>query len=389
MLDGSKAMGIDGVSKDEYAKALDGNIRDLVEKMKCMAYRPGPVKQVHIPKDGKPGATRPLGISNFEDKIVQKMMQRVLDSIYEPIFLKSSYGFRQDIGCHDAIRDLHDHLYRNSVETVIDIDLANYFGSIDRKLLEAMLRKRIKDPKLMRYIIRMFKAGVLSDGELKVSDEGVVQGSCCSPVLANVFAHYAIDEWVESIKPLCAGQVWLCRYCDDAVICCQFEKDAVRVKEALGKRLAKYNLRLNEEKTKLVDFRKIAGKRASFDFLGFTHYLGRSKNGYIIPKLKTIGRRMRMKLNRVNEWARANRNMMKLAEIWKRFCSRLRGHINYYAVSHNVGKVQTFVAKATKILFKWLNRRSQKRSFNWEQFQLYIKANPLPVVKVKHKLFAT
>jgi group II intron reverse transcriptase/maturase len=388
MLDGRKAVGIDGISKSEYAKNLDGNIRNLVERMKRMAYRPAPVKQVQIPKEGKAGATRPLGISNFEDKIVQKMMQRVLESIYEPLFLKCSYGFRPGIGCHDAIRDLQSYLYKKKVETVIDIDLANYFGSIDVKLLEQMLRAKIKDEKLMRYIIRLFKAGVLTDGELTVSEEGVVQGSCASPILANIFAHYVIDKWVEEeVKPRCAGHVWLCRYCDDAVICCQYEKDANRIRVALGKRLARFKLKLNEEKTKLVDFRKIAGKRASFDFLGFTHYLGKARNGRIIPKLKTIGKRLNSKLKRVSEWACTIKDKIKLAEIWKLFCQKLQGHINYYAVSYNTGKVRIFIDKAIKIMFKWLNRRSQRNSFNWEQFRLFIKANPLPTVKVCHKLF--
>lgn len=388
MLDGRKAVGIDGIDKEQYEKDLDKNIKALTERMKRMAYRPGPVRLVEIPKEGKPGATRPLGISNVEDKIVQKMMQRILESIYEPLFLKCSYGFRRGIGCHDAIKDMHDHLYRNQVETVIDIDLANYFGTIDRKLLEGMLREKIKDEKFIRYIVRMFKAGVLAKGELTVSDEGVVQGSICSPILSNIFAHYVIDEWVErEVKPRCAGRVSLYRFCDDAVICCQHEKDAIRIKEALGKRLSKYGLSLNEEKTKLVDFRKISGKSASFDFLGLTHYLGRSKKGYIIPKAKTIGKRMRSKLRKVSEWARMVRNSMKMPEIWERFCSKLRGHINYYAVSHNHKRVQIFVRQATRILFKWLNRRSQRKSFTWDKFWLYEKANPLPKVRIRHKFF--
>ena len=267
--------------------------------------------------------------------------------------------------------------------------MANYFGSIDVKMLEEMLRTKIKDEKLMRYIIRMFKAGILADGELTISEEGmIIQGSCASPILANIFAHYVIDEWIaKEVKPRCVGQVWLCRYADDAVICCQFEKDAIRVREALGKRLAKFKLKLNEEKTKLIDFRKIAGKRAAFDFLGFTHYLGKSKNGYIIPKLKTIGKRLRLKLKAIKDWIRIAKNRMELAEIWKRFCLKLQGHINYYGVSHNIRQVQIFIIQATKIMFKWLNRRSQRNSFNWEQFQLYIRANPLPIVKVCHKLF--
>ena len=388
VLDGRKAVGTDGVYKDDYGRELDNNLKLLVEKMRRMAYRPAPVRQTFIPKEGKPGATRPLGISNFEDKIVQKMTQRILDSIYEPLFLDCSYGFRNGIGCHDAIRDLQDHLFFNEVQVVIDIDLENYFNSIDHKLLETMLREKIKDEKFMRYIIRMFKAGILTEGELRVSEEGVVQGSCASPVLANVFAHYAIDVWVEQIvKPHCKGNVRLFRYCDDAVICCQYENDALRVKEALRKRLTKYKLKLNEEKTKMINFRKKAGNKASFDFLGFTHYLGRSRKGRIIPKLKTIGKRLRTKLKRVNEWARNIRNRLKLKDIWKRFCLKLRGHINYYGVSHNAKQVLKFIYQAIRIMFKWLNRRSQRKSFNWEGFRKYMEHYPPPPVKVYHKLF--
>jgi group II intron reverse transcriptase/maturase len=356
--------------------------------MKRMAYRPGPVREVLIPKEGKPEASRPLGISNLEDKIVQKMTKRILDSIYEPLFLDCSYGFRDGIGCHDAIKALQNHLHDSNVQTVIDIDLENYFGSVDHKILELMLRDKIKDEKFMRYIIRMFKAGILKKGELEVSDLGVAQGSMASPILANIFAHYVIDEWVErEVKPRCAGTVRLFRYCDDAVICCELDKDAQRIKEALGKRLAKYKLKLNEDKTKMVNFSKSAENKASFDYLGFTIYWGESRHGKIIPKLKTSGKRMRAKLKRVNEWARNMKNRLRLKDIWKLFCSKLRGHINYYGVSHNEEHVSLFVRRAEKILFKWLNRRSQRKSFNWETFSKFRRANPTPMVRIRHKLF--
>ena len=240
----------------------------------------------------------------------------------------------------------------------------------------------------MRYIIRMFKAGVLTNGELQISEEGVSQGSICSPILSNVFAHFVLDQWIErDVKPRCKGKIRLFRFCDDAVICCQLESDALRLKEALGKRLTKYKLKLNEEKTKMINFRKIAGNKASFDFLGFTHYLGRSQKGRIIPKLKTIGKRLRAKLKRVNEWARSIRSRLKLQDIWRLFCLKLRGHINYYGVSFNINQVQAFVYHATRIMFKWLNRRSQRKSFNWENFGKYMVRFPLPKVKVYHKLF--
>lgn len=391
-LDGRKAVGADGVNKASYEENLDDNLQKLIEQMTRMAYRPGPVRQVHIPKDGKPGATRPLGISNLEDKIVQKMMQKVFESIYEPIFLDCSFGFRPRKGCHDAIKALHSYLYKNEIQTVVDVDLANFFGTIDHKQLERMVRVKVKDEKFIRYLIRMFKAGVLADGDLTVSEEGVPQGNPCSPVLANIFAHYVIDEWFENIvKSHCVGKIELFRYCDDAVMCFQYEQDAIRVKKALGLRLAKYGLRLNEDKTKLVSFSRKEERRGKkqgvFDFLGFTFYLGRSNRGHIVPKLKTCGKRLRAKLKRVNDWARLIRNRYKMKDIWRWFCIKLAGHIRYYGVSFNYRKVNEFVHRAVGILYKWFNRRSQRKSFDWKGFHLFINQNPLPEVKIVHKLF--
>jgi len=391
-LDKDKAVGIDGVDKTTYGTNLCRNIRELVLKMKNMAYRPGPVREVLIPKEGKPGAMRSLGISNLEDKIVQKMMQKVLESIYEPMFLKCSYGCRPGRSCHIAIQELQNHLYKNETQTVIDIDLRNFFSSIDHGLMERVLRERINDTRFMRYISRMFKAGVLAEGDLSVSEEGVVQGSICSPVLANIFAHYAIDTWIEEmVKPACRGSVVLFRYCDDAVICCQFAADAERIKRALGKRLEKFKLQLNEEKTKLVAFDKRAAahgvKQGTFDFLGFTFYLGKARTGRIIPMVKARAKTMKIKLKRVGEWIRKVRNRKTLKELWKTFKVKLQGHIQYYGVSHNFDQVDAFIHAATKIVYKWLNRRSQRKSYSWERFRLFLTSNPLPEAKIVHRMF--
>jgi len=391
-LDGKKAVGQDGIDKAKYGERLDENIKDLLSRMKQMAYRPGATRQVLIPKAGKPGAVRPLCIANLEDKIVQKMTYKILESIYEPLFLNCSFGFRAGIGCHDAVRAVYQYLYRYEVQKVIDIDLANFFGTIDHKLLLEILQEKIKDKRLLQYIVRMFKAGVLSNGELTVSEEGVAQGSLCSPILANIFAHRVIDQWFEeTVKTHCSGRVELFRYGDDGIICCQYEKDAYRIKEALAKRLAKYKLKLNEDKTKLVSFSKLAynrgTKQQAFDFLGFTFYLGRSRKGVTIPKVKTSGKRMRNKLKRVNEWARKVRSRYRLMQIWKMFCIKLKGHIGYYGVSFNVDRTDTFLDEAVKILFKWLNRRSQKKSFDWDKYNLFLQRYPLPKARVVHSLY--
>ena len=391
-LDGRKAVGVDQVNKAMYGENLTANLEDLIARMKRMAYRPGPVREVRIPKEGKKGATRPLGISNFEDKLVQKRMQDILESIYEPLFFDLSYGFRPNKNCHDAVKDLREHLFKEEVEVVIDVDLANFFGKIDHDIVKDMLGMKIKDSKFMRYITRMFKSGVLADGELSMNEEGVVQGSCCSPVISNIVAHYVIDTWLEeTVKPLMKGMVKAFRYADDLVICCRYEEDANRIKSVLGKRLAKYKLELNEEKTSMVNFSKNNHRRGikqgSFEFLGFRFYLGKSLKGVTIPKVKTSGKRFRSKLNNVTTWVKQVRNKIPLGEIWKIFCAKLRGHVQYYGVSFNIKMVSKFLYEAKKIIFKWLNRRSQRKSFDWNKFDLFVKKHPIPNAKIVHRLF--
>lgn len=303
-----------------------------------------------------------------------------------------SYGFRPGKSCHDAIKDLHKYLFKNNVSTIIDVDLADYFNTIDHDTLIAFLRIKITDNVFMRYIVRMLKAGVLTKGEFSISEEGVPQGSICSPVLANIIAHYVIDEWFEEIvKKLSKGKVQMFRYADDIVICCEFDEDALKIKRSLNKRLVKYKLRMNEEKTKIVAFSSIeyskGMKQGTFDFLGFTFYLARSKKGFVIPKLKTKKKSFRNKLKRVKEWIYEVKDKADMKTIWKTYCSKLRGHIQYYGVSFNIPMVSKFIGYANSIIFKGLNKRSQKRSFDWESFNKFIQRYPHPNAHVTVKLF--
>jgi RNA-directed DNA polymerase len=225
-----------------------------------------------------------------------------------------------------------------------------------------------------------------------VSDEGVVQGSACSPVIANIFAHEVIDKWIETtVKMHCVGEVEMFRYADDIVICCQYNRDAERIKVALCKRLAKYGLKMNEDKTKLVKFSKRQQrkgiKQETFDFLGFTFYYGKSRKGFYLVKVKTIGKRFNSKLKKANDWARSIKNKTSLKQIIKIAAAKVRGHIQYYGVSFNHLAVGIFVYKVRKILFKWLNRRSQRKSFNWQQFGQYLDRVKFPTAKICHKLF--
>lgn len=391
-LDGKKAVGVDSQRKEEYGRQLRGNIRRLIARMKKMAYRPGPVREVRIPKEGSKRVFRLLGISNFEDKIVQLMMSKILTAIYEPIFRDCSYGFRPGRSCHMAIRAVREYLFRNSCEVVIDIDIKDFFGSLNHKRMMEMLEIKIKDKTLLRYIVRMLRAGVLSNGEFKVTEEGSPQGSIVSPILANVYAHYTIDCWFEDVvKKHVRGVAELYRYCDDMVICCQYRSDAEKIKRALIKRLERFSLSLNEEKTKTIPFNKwkykSGQKQGTFDFLGFTFYIGQSRRGYAIVKVKTSRKRFRSKLKSLKKWIRRNRDRARLKDLWMQYRVKVQGHVRYYGVSFNTKQVSLFRQRAAEIFVKWINRRSQRKSITLDQFWKFFNEYPLPKATVYYHLF--
>lgn len=388
-LDGTKAVGIDKQTKEDYARDLESNIEDLIARMKTMSYRPQPVREVLIPKGD--GRSRPLGISSVEDKIVQSMTAKILSAIYEPLFRDCSYGFRPQRGCHDAIQGVHGALFSKWAPVVLDIDLADFFGTLDRRKLIKILGEKIEDETFLRYIVRMLRAGVLGVEGYRETDAGVVQGSICSPVLANIYAHYALDVWFEDVvRPLCPGAS-LHRYCDDFVICCKNGRDAQRIASVLPKRLARFGLRLNMEKSRILTMDKNAAKRGrrqpTFDFLGFTFYLGRNRAGLWLPKVKTSAKRYRRKLGEISDWVRRARDKAPMLELWQVLRQKLRGHVLYFGVSDNARAVSCFITRAIQIFFKWMNRRSQRRSMTWAKFTRFRLLYPMVSAELVFRLY--
>lgn len=385
-LDGKKAVGTDGISKAEYGLNLGENLRRLVESLKEMSYRPKPVKQVEIQKED--GSLRKLGISSTEDKIIQDMTRRVLEAIYEPVFMETSYGFRPGRDCHDALRKLDNELMTKPVNWIVDMDISKFFDTIPHDQILNVLSERISDKRFLRLITRQLKSGISlsSKGHEEV---GTVQGSIVSPVIGNIYLDKVLDKWFEGVlKGYFRGYCELIRYADDAIALFQNEEDAVKFMKVLPLRLAKYGLKLNVTKTEIIRFGKThKEKQESFDFLGFTHYWGKSKSGKTRLKRKTSKKRLKRSIVITEHWIKQNRNMLPLKELWELTCSKLRGHYNYYGISDNGPSLVKYLYEVKKRLFKWLNKRSQRSSFTWEGFDKYLQRHPLPKPKIRISMF--
>jgi RNA-directed DNA polymerase len=384
-LDAKKAVGVDGVTKAMYGQDLEANLQDLHRRLHQMAYRPKPVRRVEIPKED--GSTRPLGISCVEDKIVQEMVRRLLEAIYEPVFIDTSYGFRPGRSCHDALRQLNHEMMSEPVNWLLDMDLAQFFDTMPHTEILAVLSERIADQKFLRLIARMLKAGVQTPGGVVADELGSPQGSIVSPVIANAFLDHVLDQWfVTVVRQHCRGYCALIRYADDALAVFEREDDARRVWRVLPLRLGKFGLRLNTEKTRLLPFGKRQAWRAfrdgtrlpTFDYLGFTHYWGRSRTGKARLKRKTSKKRLRRAVVEINHWLRQERNARKLPDLWRAVSRKMRGHFNYFGVTDNSPALYRFARAVQRLVLKWLNRRSQRRSFTWESFRRYAKRYPLP-----------
>ena len=384
-LDGSKAPGVDGVTKAMYGQHLEANLQVLHARLHRMSYRPQPVRRVEIPKDD--GSMGPLGISCTEDKIVQELTRRILDAIYEPTFIETSYGFRPGRSCHDALRQLNQELMTRPGQWIADLDLARFFDTMPHTEILTVLAERIADQTFLRLIARMLKAGIQTPDGVVYDELGSPQGSIVSPVIANAFLDHVLDQWfTKTVSQHCRGYCTLIRYADDALALFEHEDDAQRFMRVLPLRLGKFGLRLNAQKTRLLACGKRHAWQAfrarrplpSFDFLGFTHYWGKSRTGKARLKRKTSKKRLRRALVEINRWLRQERNARRLPDLWQAMGRKMRGHFNYFGVTDNSRALYRFEHAVHRLLFKGLNRRSQRRSFTWESFQRYCLRHPLP-----------
>jgi RNA-directed DNA polymerase len=388
------APGVDGVTKDEYGANLEENLRGLQERLKQMSYRPKPVRRVYIPKAGSK-KKRPLGIPCVEDKIVQKALVRVLEQIYEADFERSSYGYRPGRTQHQALDELGRTIQQKKINWVVEADIKGFYDHVNQEWLEKMLEVRIGDPRVLRLIKRMLRGGVMEDGLARATEEGVPQGGPLSPMLSNVYLHYALDLWFErKFRKKCRGEVYYIRYADDYLACFQSRGEAEAFLKEMKERLEKFSLEVEESKTKLIQFgryaEKDAGKRGEkpeqFDFLGFTHYCGKTRYGAYKVKRKTSKKKYRTKLKEAKEWLKKERNQHRSGELLRKAKLKLVGHLNYYAVTDNLSMCQDFSYQYTRIVFKWLNRRSQRRSYTWERFRGALNWVGWPQVKRRHNL---
>jgi RNA-directed DNA polymerase len=363
------AYGVDRVSAQEYEQDLEENIRDLVERLKRKSYRAKLVRRQYIPKED--GKKRPLGIPAIEDKLLQMAVKRILEAIYEQDFLRCSYGYRPNIGALDGVDKLTVKLQFGRYNFVVEADIKSFFDNVDHDWMIRMLEERIDDRALVRLIKKWLKAGVLdTDGQVIHPATGTPQGGIISPILANIYLHYAFDLWFHRVvRKHCRGEACMIRYADDFVCAFQCQDDAERFYRVLGKRLGKFGLALSAEKTRIIPFNRHREEgKTSFDFLGFEFRWGKDRGGRPHLKRRTSRKKLRNSLKNFTAWCKQNRHL-RLDVLFRKLNAKLRGYYNYYGVIGNFASLMQFFKQALGILFKWLNRRSQRCSYNWRGFR--------------------
>lgn len=380
-----KAPGIDGIRKEDYGEALKENVDLLIKRMKTFSYKPKPVRRTYIPKgDGK---TRPLGIPSYEDKLVQGVMRKVLDAVYEGKFMDFSFGFRRGKNCHKAIREVNQIIMAKKVNFVVDVDIKGFFNNVNQEWLLKFLAHDIQDKNFMRYIVRVLKSGMMEELKYYESDKGTPQGGLISPVLANVYLHYVLDIWFEKgIKKHFKGEAQIVRYADDFVCFFQYENEANLFLKLLKERLAKFSLEVSEEKTKLIPFGRFAkenspnGRTEGFDFLGFAHYNGETRKGRYRVIHRTSKKKLKLKKKAVKDWMHDNMHG-KLSDTIKLLNRKIVGHYAYYGISGNYEGLCKFYKFIEIQLYKTLRRRSQRQWITYIRYKKIL--DKFPIMKPK------
>ena len=388
------AAGIDGVTAAQYEADLETNLASLLERFKSGRYRAPAVRRVHIPKPGKAGKTRPIGIPTLEDKVLQRAVLMVLEPIYEQDFLECSYGFRPGRSAHQALQALWQGLMQMGGGWIIDLDIQSFFDDVDWQHLRDFLSQRVRDGVIRRTTGKWLNAGMMESGTVRHPDRGTPQGGVVSPVLSNLYLHHVLDLWFEhEVKPRLRGQAFEVRFADDAALVFEREDDARRVLAVLAKRFARYGLRLHPEKTRLVDFRppsRQAGggsqRERSFTLLGFTHYWGRSRKGRWVVQRKTDQHRFTRAVQAIGQWCRRHRHW-PLADQQAALTRKLQGHYAYYGITGNARALGRFHYEVRRAWRKWLNRRSWHGRMTWDRFARLAQHYRLPPPRVVHSIY--
>jgi group II intron reverse transcriptase/maturase len=380
-------VGVDKVTAAEYESNLTENLKSLLTRFKSGSYYAPPVKRVYIPKDVKGKEMRPLGIPTLEDKILQRAVLMVLEPLYELEFNDCSYGFRPKRSVHQALEEIWHTVTLMGGCTILEVDIRNFFGTLRHNDLRDFIKQRVCDGVLIRTIGKWLNAGVLEDKILQYPEDGTPQGGVISPLLSNVYLHYVLDKWFEEdIIPRLKSQAKLIRFADDFVLLFKNREDALRVEKVIWKRFEKYGLELHKEKTRLIDFTRPASlpvKSKSFDFLGFTHFWGKSRTGKTIVKRKTAKKKLKRSLAAINQWCKENRHE-KVKDQQKALARKLKGHYGFYGITFNSFSIARFYEQVKRCWKKWLNRRNRNNEMNWDVFNELLKKYPLPRPRIVH-----
>lgn len=382
------APGLSGIDARDYAQDLEANLNGLHERLRTRTYQAAAVKRVWIDKDD--GKKRPIGITEIEDKIVQKAVSMLMGAVYEQDFLPCSYGFREGRNAHDALAQLREQCMTHGIRWIYDADITGFFDNIDRGWLRSFIQRRINDGGIMRLIGKWLHAGVMDGATLSYTDKGTPQGGVISPLLANIYLHHVLDVWFETeVKPRLRGHCFLVRFADDFVLGFQREDDARRVLQVLAKRFARFGLDLHPEKSRLIEFGRPARAQRSgqgantFDFVGFTHYWARSRRGYWVIKRKTKRKTVKKHIQGIRAWCRRNRHRA-LEEQHRIISAKLRGHYQYFGVRGNLQALAAVREQVLRAWQYWLHRRSSKHAMPWSKFQALLERLPLPRPRIIH-----